>query len=306
MRKGIVLICLFCIAATNTMATIFTVTVSNFQFSPSNIPNVVVGDVIHWVLSSGNHTTTCNPATQGAGNSLPAGAAPWDAPINFGATTFDYTVTKAGIYNYWCKIHAPGMAGSFTAVSPAPVTLSMFQVSAANNSAFINWQTQAELNVNYFSVQRSNDGSFFTEIGRVQPAGSANGLRSYNFTDNAVPPTSKYVYYLLSTIDLDGSKHNSDVRIYKNIHGAAKLITSLSPNPITKPGHLMLKFNADKPGEMIVNVFNSSGKNIMQLHMSAVTGVNNGHIHMGDVPPGTYSILFNLDDMKETYKVVVK
>ena len=57
---------------------------------------------------------------------------------------------------------------------------------------------------------------------------------------------------------------------------------------------------------MDVNIFNSAGKAVMHLNMSAVPGINNGHIHVGDFAPGAYSIVFKLNGNKETYKVVVK
>src|SRR5437773_315381 len=95
-------------------ATIHTVNVADFQFSPATISDVVVGDVIKWIWVSGTHTTTCDPDIEST-NSLPAGAATWDASITSGSTTFQYTVTVAGVYNYFCNIHGTIMSGSFTA-----------------------------------------------------------------------------------------------------------------------------------------------------------------------------------------------
>lgn len=287
-------------------ATIFTVNVSSNQFSPQNIPNVVVGDVVKFVYVNGFHTTTCNPGTEGAVNSLPPGASPWDVNMQSAGTTFSYNVTAAGSYVYYCKIHGVSMSGSFTASSPAPVTLSEFNVSTANNKPALLWTTQTEINTSYFSIRKSNDGTNYTEIARVPAAGTSSAQRSYNFTDNSVTPNEKYVYYLLATVDLDGSKHFSDTRLFKNPLAIKKLITLISPNPISKPGHLLLKFNADKPGIMLVKVINMQGKTVLNLQMDAFTGINNGHVHMGDMPSGTYTIQFNLNSLKETYKVMVK
>ncbi|WP_018613818.1 choice-of-anchor tandem repeat GloVer-containing protein [Segetibacter koreensis] len=100
-------------------ATIHVVTVANFAFTPSNISNVLVGDTVRWVWGDGSHTTTCDPGSQGPGNSLPAGAATWNSPINSFNTTFDYKVTVPGVYKYWCIPHSPHMAASFTASNAA-------------------------------------------------------------------------------------------------------------------------------------------------------------------------------------------
>ncbi len=106
----------------NVQATTHTVTVSDFSFSPSTL-SVSVGDVINWNWASGSHTTTST--------SVPAGAATWDNAINSGSTSFSYTVTMSGTYNYQCSIHPSSMIGSFTATVTgiAPVVSSSFLVN---------------------------------------------------------------------------------------------------------------------------------------------------------------------------------
>ncbi len=303
--KKIYFLMFVCVIGSMAQATVFTVTVTNFQFSPQNIPNVVVGDVISFVWGSGNHTTTCNPATQGAVNSLPAGAATWDAPITMSNTSFNYTVTTAGTYNYYCKVHGAGMAGTFTASGATPVTLTGFTVNNANNFPMLSWKTSSELNTAYFSVRKSNDGTNYKEVGRVPAAGISNTERSYSFTDNQISKNEKYIYYLLYSVDLDSKIQISETRIFKNPLALSKLIIAMGPNPIPKPGHLIVKFNADKTGEMSATVINMQGKTVFKIGMSAVAGINNGHIHMGDLPPGPYTIRFNLNGLVEKYKVIV-
>ena len=80
---------------------------SGSSFSPSSL-TVNVGDVVRWEWSGGTHTTTSQ--------SVPDGAATWDSPLTASVTSFEYTVTVAGTYNYVCTIHeSMGMTGSFTA-----------------------------------------------------------------------------------------------------------------------------------------------------------------------------------------------
>ena len=85
-----------------------------------------------------------------------------------------------------------------------------------------------------------------------------------------------------------------------------KLITKLSPNPVNKPGHLMLQFNADKEGSMLCQLYDAQGNMVKQTTMYAVTGVNNGHFHIGEVASGNYTIVFSLDGIRETYTIVVQ
>ena len=90
----------------NSQATIWTVDVQNFSFSPNSLPDVKIGDTVRWIWVSGNHTTTST--------TIPGGAATWDQPLNIEIQQFEYIPTVTGTYNYWCTPHSPGMAGSFT------------------------------------------------------------------------------------------------------------------------------------------------------------------------------------------------
>ncbi len=114
MKKTYLFLLLIALCSLQAYATVYTVTVQNFQFSPATINNVQIGDTIKWTWVNGSHTTTST--------SIPAGATTWDHAMTQSSTTFLYKVTKAGVYNYVCTPHAPGMAGSFTvsAVSAVP------------------------------------------------------------------------------------------------------------------------------------------------------------------------------------------
>jgi plastocyanin len=83
------------------------ITFGNYFFSPQNV-TVSVGDVIQWSGNTG-HTVTSQ--------TIPAGAATFNKS-DPNQTTFSYTVTVPGTYNYVCTFHTSlGMTGSFTAVA---------------------------------------------------------------------------------------------------------------------------------------------------------------------------------------------
>ena len=279
-------------------ANTFTVNVSNFQFSPSTL-NVTVGDVIKWVWVSGFHTTTST--------SVPAGAAIWDAPIQSAGQTFSYTVLVEGTYQYRCSIHPTSMLGTIVASPNLPVVLKGFSVSGTkSNAALLQWSTVTEENTDYFAILRSTDGQSFDQIATLKAAGNSSELKNYSYTDNSIGSSSRYYYYSLKIVDKDGKYTISSTQLFKNIAGAAKLITKLSPNPISKPGHLLLQFNADKEGSMLTQLYDASGKLVKQDNMYAVQGNNNGHFHIGDVAAGNYTIVFTLDGIKETYTIMVQ
>jgi hypothetical protein len=185
--------------------------------------------------------------------------------------------------------------------------LNDFSVSATKAmGALLAWVTASEQNTDHFEIMRSTNGIHFEKIATVPAKGNSSVLVNYSYTDNALPANVRYLYYSLAIVDKDGKRSLSDIKIFSNINGSTKLIVSLSPNPISRPGHLMLQFNSDKDNSMHVQLFDQSGKLVKQVDMSAVAGLNNGHFHIGEVAPGVYTIIFTMDDKKESYKIVVQ
>ncbi len=298
MKKTILFAGLFILSTIAGHTTTHTITVSNNQFSPKTLTNVVVGDIIEWTWLSGPHTTTSL--------TIPTGAAAWDEPMNASNTTFRYTVLVAGKYDYECTIHSPLMTGSFTASAVIPILLKDFRASNNGHQSFLQWITANEQNTDYFSIRRSMDGTEFSEIGRIPAAGNSFAERNYTFTDITFPAMSRYIYYLIVTVDKDGKMQFSATRMVLNRAARFRIITSITPNPISKPGHLMLKYNAERQGTLDVVLVNAEGKLMLQVTMNAAKGVNNGHIYMGDLPAGIYSLIFVLNGSKETHQVIVR
>lgn len=279
-------------------ATVFarkiTIKATNYQFTPSTV-NAIVGDTIIFKWGNGSHTTTLT--------SVPAGAATWDKKLDSAHKSFRYILTVAGTYNYKCKPHAAsGMKGIINVFSTFAAQFSNFTINDNSANPVLNWKMTSTAGAAYFSVQRSTDGNKFSEIARVNP----NNFNLYSYKDNNVI-RERFMYYQVEMVDVKGNRQLSSIQLFTNRQAAAaRLITSLSPNPIARPGHLMLQFNADKDGVMQARLYNQSGVMVNETKLSAIKGLNNGHIHMGDLAPGTYYIMFTLGDVTEKHAVIMK
>jgi len=92
-----------------------------------------MGDTIHWVWDTSNHSTT----------SVAGIVEQWDSGVHNTGFTFDHTFTHVGSFAYYCKIHgsdngnetASGMDGTITVLAAAP-TLSSIAVTPANPNVF--------------------------------------------------------------------------------------------------------------------------------------------------------------------------
>ena len=108
---------LFATASLSSNATTWHVNVQSFAFV--NSPEIVtVGDTIVWTWIDGSHTTTSN--------TIPAGAAPWNADITALFPTYTYVVEVPGTYGYHCIPHQGMMNETFVALpAGAPLEVSI-------------------------------------------------------------------------------------------------------------------------------------------------------------------------------------
>ncbi|HRI22129.1 MAG TPA: cupredoxin domain-containing protein [Panacibacter sp.] len=290
--KKILLLAFITVMSSAAFATVFIIKVQNYQFKPS-VVNAKVGDSIYFKWVNGGHTTTST--------SVPSGAMAWNKPMDSAHKKFLMRVLVAGVYQYHCIPHSPEMAGTINVTTVSPAGFEGLSIRDLNNKAQLTWNTKSATDVSFFSVQKSTDGKNFTEIAQVKPSAG----NKYSYTDNQVA-TVKYVYYQVKVIDTKNSGELSEIKMYEAKNVNQKLITSISPNPVSSPGHLSLQFNADIDGVMLVQLYNSNGTLIKQAPMTASKGLNNGHFHLGDLKTGTYYITCTLGNITEKHTIVYR
>jgi plastocyanin len=293
--KKLVFLFLFSYAL-HVRADVIVVNVSNFQFTPNNF-TVNMGDVIRFTLVSGVHTTTST--------SVPTGASSWDQALNTVGQTFDYTANVPGNYSLVCTIH-PFMTASFTVNAVVPVKLSAFSASTEKGKVVLNWQTLTEENADYFSVQRSENGKDFHEIGKVKAVGNSVNAVNYNYVDATINAEARYYYYQLLTVDENKKEERSKIILTRQENIRGKIIVSLSPNPVQVGDHLQIWFNADETSSLHASIFNTNGALVYKVEMSAFTGVNFGHLHIHDLPAGVYVLKLSIGKLKESAKFTVQ
>jgi plastocyanin len=93
-------------------------------FDPSGL-RVAHGDTVRWVQVSGFHSITAYAPSNGNHElRIPTSAKPWDSDILLAqypkpGSTFEYTFTVDGVYDYFCKPHEMnGMVGRIVVGNP--------------------------------------------------------------------------------------------------------------------------------------------------------------------------------------------
>jgi hypothetical protein len=151
-------------------------------------------------------------------------------------------------------------------VGTLPVTVTSFTAKAANQTAVLAWESNSEINLDKYNVQRSLDGVNFETIGSVK-ANNKSGVFNYSFVDKA--PSFGTNYYKLVSVDLDGT---SEVSGLTSVNFGSAVSLSVYPNPTTSSVNLSGLVNGDvvSVSDLVGRVVKTQkykGENVMNLSL---------------------------------------
>ncbi|MBI4931394.1 MAG: T9SS type A sorting domain-containing protein [Bacteroidetes bacterium] len=100
--------------------------------------------------------------------------------------------------------YSPFTFGSKTigGVNPLPVELLYFNVDCKGYKMQAEWETATEQNADYFTLEKSTDGTVFYPISKVTAAGNSSTVKKYSAEDTE--SFSAVSYYRLSETDFNG------------------------------------------------------------------------------------------------------
>ena len=175
--------------------------------------------------------TTGSKLTVGAGGTLSTNTYKW-----YNASGLVYTKKGDSTYtptiggNYYAVITSTTATGltlrtDTIAAGSLPIRFENISAKLSNGKTVIAWQTTSELNTSHFIIQRSNNGTSYTNLGSVNAMGS--GANSYSFTD--ISPISGTNFYRLSSVDNNGAVTYS--KVVSVSFASSELGIKIYPNP---------------------------------------------------------------------------
>ncbi len=171
--------------------------------------------------------------------------------------------------------------------TPIPVTLLDFKAQRNGNVNNLSWSTSQEVNSSHFVVERSNNGSSYTDIGKVNAVGNSSTPVNYTFSDNS--PSKGVNYYRLRIVDKDNNAKNSPVRSVRN-DGLADI--AIYPNPVKEI--LTVNITADKAESGMLYITDLSGKVFYNRTLNIVQGANVLPVNISNMANGAYIIKVQL------------
>jgi len=170
--------------------------------------------------------------------------------------------------------------------NPLPIELIRFAGVCNNGEVTITWTTASETNNDFFTVQRSLDGTTFEDVTIVDGAGNSNSIINYSAVDYS--PYGGTSYYRLKQTDFDGVAKYSDVIAVSCADAVTdfNLINAYDQ----QNGNMAVVFNAGDNELYTITVFDARGRQITETSGKSYSGKNEVSIPVGDLARGIYLV----------------
>lgn len=181
-------------------------------------------------------------------------------------------------------------------LSVVPVSLLYFTaIPGANHSVMLNWSTVAEFNNDFFTIERSKDGTHFDLMQNIPSKGNTNSKTNYTAVDRT--PFNGYTFYRLKQTDKDGKAILSQIE--KVYIGEKTFSATVSPNPARDLIQLRINGPFDKKFSYLIT--DLSGKRMMQGSINSTTTL----LNFSNLPKAIY-VLQVLENGKQlqTFKII--
>lgn len=187
--------------------------------------------------------------------------------------------------------------------SALPIELIYFKALLDDGVVKLKWATAAEINNDFFTIERSSDGRNFTAINSQPGAGNSNVTKYYSADDDK--PLNGFSYYRLKQTDFDGRFSYSDVETIKQegADGPAFEIVNVAPNPFSE--RFELNYMVKKSGQLTITLMNTSGQMVKQDVVTVDEGFNTYKFEEGaSLNKGVYIISIADNEQKITNKII--
>ena len=140
---------------------------------------------------------------------------------------------------------ATNPASPYSGSVTLPIVLTNFSGHADGAVVILEWTTASEQNNNYFTLEKSDNGSSYTPFGTIKGAGNSSIPKSYSATDRE--PLAELTYYRLTQTDFNG-QHTTfpPVVVDRKVVVPVKAANMRAfPNPFHNQVSLEFNYNGD-------------------------------------------------------------
>ncbi len=229
-------------------------------------------------------------------------AAYWDPAQTSPAQTYANNSPAAGTF----QVGVPSVTSYSTSWTitdssvPLPITLKSFAARLKNERVEVVWETETEVDNDYFTVQRTTDGEFFEEVVRVDGQGTSTTAKKYVAYD--VTPTAGRGYYRLRQTDFDGKTSYSKLVA---VDVPASYFRNVYPNPSNGEDIYLAFPNSDTGKTGWVRISDLNGRNVFEG--TVAIGNSDARLKLySTVPAGVYILSLAVESEVKHFKLIVR
>jgi hypothetical protein len=139
-----------------------------------------------------------------------------------------------------------------------PVLLKSFTAWKADEGIVLNWTSSMEKNVSHYAIERSVNGSDYTDIGIIFTENDSHSGRDYRFCDALKNVQAQVLYYRLRMVDMEQHDEYSPIRII-HMGGQEDQPEVLAyPNPVSDQLHITLPAHW-QDSKVVIELLNANG-----------------------------------------------
>ncbi len=186
---------------------------------------------------------------------------------------------------------------------PLPVSLISFDAIPKENQVDLNWKTASEINCDYFTIEKSKNGTDFTFLLNKNGAGTSSVVNSYDDVDlNPYPGDS---YYRLKQTDFNGTEtHFKLAKVH--FKGSSNSNVNLVNNFTETDGLFYLEVESASEATLNIQLVDLYGRICKSQEIQIASGKSTAEFKIENISTGTYVINMVFDDIKDSKLVFVK
>jgi len=224
----------------------------------------------------------------------------WNGPILEGETISVGPISDGEFLNFTIS-DSNGCSADYSDLIQCiklPIELISLEGRAIETGNLVLWETGSEINNDFFTVSRSEDGVEFREIEIVAGAGTTNTAQQYSILDTEY--SALVNYYELKQTDFDGTEVVVGVVRIKRDENVIEII-ELAPVPVIDVLNIEV---SNKIEDVVITVYNSAGQLILQDRY--VEATNLFQVDLTNAEAGVYMLEIISDNTRLTEKLIVR
>ena len=181
-----------------------------------------------------------------------------------------------------------------------PLELTAFKGTCMEGNYVLNWTTSSERDISHFNIERSNNGTDYSPVGRIAAAGNSTTIQNYVFQDETAG-LSRY-YYRLHIVETTGIEEYSPTVTVECKTGSFGIL-DIHPNPTRDL--VMIAYETTGRQHITLKIGDVLGRTLHKEVLTPDLGLNTKTLDLSELSSAVYIILMD-DGTRQIVKRIVR